>query len=99
MWAKVYYVILTALQMWLLGQILPLLVGDYIHEDDEHCNLFLKLMDIVDILFSPQVSDKYGAYVATLVHDHHHEFCRTYPTHSILPKYHFMVHMAQLMIL
>jgi len=85
--------------MWLLGRILPLLVGDYIHEDDKHWDLFLKLMDIVDILFSPRVSDDYGAYVAVLIHDHHQEFRRLYPTHSILPKQHFMVHMARLMIL
>jgi len=87
----------TASQMWLLGRILAILVGDCIDDDDDdECwNLFLKLMDIVDILISPCVSDDYAAYVATL---HHHEFCRIYPTCSVIPKMHFMVHMGRLMI-
>ena len=41
-----------ASQMSLMGQILPLIVGDYVPEDDEHWKLFVQMMDIVDILFS-----------------------------------------------
>lgn len=84
--------------MWLLSRILPLLVGDYVPEDDDHWQLFLQLMEIVDILFSPKTSEDHAAYVATLINDHHHDFCKLYPTHSIIPKMHFMVHMPRLMI-
>ena len=84
--------------MWLLGRVLPILVGDYIDEDDEYWKLFLQLMDIVDILFSFRVSDEHVAYVAALIHDHHHEFRRIYPTCNVIPKMHFMVHMGRLMI-
>lgn len=55
-------------------------------------------MDIVDILFSPNTSDDYMAYVSTLINDHHHDFCRLYDGHSMIPKMHFMIHMPRLMI-
>ena len=40
--------------MWLLGRVLPLIIGDYLPEDDEHWLLFLQM--IVDLLFSPALS-------------------------------------------
>ena len=91
-------VISSASQMWLLGRILPLIIGEHVPEDDEHWMLFLQLMDIVDILFAPSISEDYAVYVDTLIHDHHHEFCHLYKDASIIPKMHFMVHMPRLMI-
>ena len=84
--------------MWLLGQILPLLVGDFVDDDDEHWMLFLQLMDIVDLLFCPKTTKDHAAYLATLISDHHSNFCRLYPTKSVIPKMHFMIHMPRLMI-
>ena len=84
--------------MWLLRQILPLLIGDFVDEDDEHWLLFLNLMEIVDLLFSPKTSTDHVAYVATVIGDHHSEFCRLYPTKSAIPKMHFMVRMSRLMV-
>ena len=43
--------------MWLLGRILPLVIGECIPEDDERWMLYLQMMDIVDILFSPTTSE------------------------------------------
>jgi len=45
--------------MNLMGHILPLIIGDFIPEDDEYWKLFVQMMDIVDILFSPNTSDEY----------------------------------------
>ena len=87
-----------ASQMSLMGHILPLIIGDYIPEDDEYWKLFTQMMDIVDVLFSPNTSDDYMAYVSTLINDHHHDFCRLYDGHSMIPKMHFMIHMPRLMI-
>lgn len=86
-----------ASQMNLFGHILPLLIGDLVPDDDECWELFLNLMDITDILFSPKTSDDYAAYLTTLIQEHHHDFCRVYPGHKIIPKMHFMVHMPRLM--
>lgn len=87
-----------ASQMWLLGWILPLVIGEYVPKNDEHWRLYLQMMDIVDVLFAPSTSDDYAAYVTTLISDHHHDFCRLYPLSSIIPKMHFMVHMPRMMI-
>lgn len=46
----------------------------------------------------PQVTEDQAAYVATLISDHHQDFCELYPDHSVIPKMHFMVHMPWLMI-
>ena len=81
-----------------MGHILPLIIRDNIPEDEEYWKLFVQMMDIVDVLFSPNTSDEYMAYVAALISDHHHDFCRLYAGHSIIPKMHFMIHMPRLMI-
>jgi len=78
--------------------VLPLIIGDFVLEDDQHWELFLQLMDIVDILFSPTTSTDFAAYVLTLINDHHNEFRKLYPEHSVIPKMHFMVHMPRLMM-
>ena len=85
-----------ASQMNLLGHILPLVIGYFVPEDDEHWQLFLRLMDIVDLLLSPNTSDDHASYVAALISEHHHDFLRLYPDKSIIPKMHFMVHMPRL---
>ena len=91
------YVCIAA-QVWLLGCILPLVIGDLVPEDDENWKNFLKLMDIVDILSCPIITEDNVAYLAALINDHHEEFRRLYPHHSIIPKMHFMVHMPRLML-
>ena len=61
--------------MWLLGHILPLLVGDFVVEEaDEHWQLYLQLMEIVDLMFCPKTSHDHAVYVATLISDHHSTF-------------------------
>ena len=61
-----------ASQMWLFGRILPLIIGEFVPED-EHWDLYLRLMETVDLLFSPSTSDEYAAYIAVLINDHHHD--------------------------
>ena len=90
--------LLIAAQAWLLARILPLLVGDYIPDDDEQWQNFLRMMDIVDRLFSPKISEDDATYIKWLISDHHQEFCRLYPTMSVIPKMHFMLHMPRLMV-
>ena len=92
------HLLLIAAQAWLLARILPLLVGDYIPDDDERWENYLRMMDIVDRLFSPKISEDDATYIKWLISDHHQEFCRLYPTMSVIPKMHFMLHMPRLMV-
>ena len=45
--------------------------------------------------FSPVVTADMAAYLEVLIEEHHIEFCKLYPSESIIPKMHFMIHYAQ----
>ena len=81
--------------MWLLARILLLLVADYVPDDDDHWLLYLQMMEIVDLLFSPELTGDHAAYLAALINDHHHDSCQLYPDCNIIPKMHFMIHIPQ----
>ena len=65
-------------------------------DDDEHWLLYLQMMEIVDLLFSPKLTADHAAYLAALINDHHHDFCQLYPDCNIIPKMHFMIHIPRL---
>ena len=87
------HMLLVATQTWHLACILH-----YIPDDDKWWENFLRMMNIVDQLFSPKISKDDAAYIKWLNSDHHQEFCQLYPTMSVIPKMHFMLHMPHLMV-
>ena len=92
------YTIPKASQMWLFGRILPVLVGNDVPEDDEHWHNFLLLLQITDYLLAPKVTVDEVAYMELLIQQHHEAFVHLYPSASIIPKMHYMVHMPRIMI-
>ena len=55
---------------------LPLLIVEFIPQQDEHWELFLTtMMEIVGLPFAPTTTADHTAYLATLINDHYHEFC------------------------
>jgi len=84
--------------MWLLGRVLPLVIGDLVPEDDEMWHNFLLMMEIVDRLFSSRVSEDTAVYLGVLIDEHHTAFTSLYPNESVIPKMHFMVHMPRLIL-
>ena len=83
--------------MWLLGRILPLLIGDLVPRGDKKWDNFLTMMRIMDILFAPTTTEDLLGYLSHILEAHHHEFTKLHPVQSIIPKMHFMVHMPRLM--
>ena len=83
----------AASQMWLLGRLLPVMVGRFIPESDACWQNYVLLLDIVDILMAPEVVPSDISLLAVLIEDHHREFTTLYPTSSVIPKMHHMVHM------
>ncbi len=81
--------------MWLLGRILPLIIGDLVPQEDQKWENYILLMDIVDILFAPKISTDHTSYLARLINEHHNKFKVLYPDDSIIPKMHFMIHMPR----
>ena len=88
----------TASQMWLLGRLLPILVGQYVPEDDEHWSNYLLLLDIVDIMFARRITEDTPGYLHQLIEEHHSNFTRLYPEYSVIPKMHFMIHVPRIML-
>lgn len=84
--------------MWCLAIHLPLIIGDLIPADNAKWQLYLRLLEITTICFSPTVSEEKIAYLQVLIEDHHTEFCNLYPECPIIPKMHFMIHMPSVML-
>ncbi|KAJ8274815.1 hypothetical protein COCON_G00094400 [Conger conger] len=83
---------LNATQSWCLLRNMPLLFGDLIQTDDKYWHLLLLLLQIVNIVFSPVLSDGMTIYLKHLITDHHRLFKQLFPTINLLPKHHFMIH-------
>lgn len=92
------YLIISAAQMWLLGRLLPMMVGDKIPHLDEHWSTYTDLLDIVDLLLAPAITEDEVCNLATMISDHHHQFKQLYPHASITPKMHYLVHMPRLIL-
>ena len=84
-----------ASRMWCLARLLPLMVGEFVPEDDKNWRLFLTLLTIIDYVFAPRTSQEVVSYLAVLIKDHHEEFKRLYPDSPITPKLHNMIHIPE----
>ncbi len=87
-----------ALQMWLLGRLLPIMVGDKVPVGDDHWLNYLDLLTITDLLLAPEITEDDISHLSVLIKDHHQEFVNLYPHASVTPKMHYLVHMARLII-
>lgn len=87
-----------AAQMWLLGRVLPFMIGSNVPEENQHWKNFLKLLEIVDYLMAPDITEDEVGYLSILIQQHHQEFIRLYTINSAIPKHHFMIHMARLIL-
>lgn len=83
---------LNAIQSWCLLRNMPLLFGDLIETDDKHWDLLILLLQIVNIVFSPVLSEGMTIYLKHLIINHHQLFKQIFPEINLLPKHHFMIH-------
>ena len=72
------------------------MIGQWIPEQNEHWLSYLLLLNIVDILLAPSIAVEDTALLSAMVQDHHNDFVTIYPGVSVIPKMHFMIHMARL---
>ena len=86
----------AAAQMWLLGRILPLVIGDLVPRGNAKWENFIAMMKIVDLLFAPTITEELLGYLSQIIEGHHHSFTTLYPGESVIPKMHFMIHMPRL---
>lgn len=93
-YASLLYFALAA-QMWCFCRMLPFMIGHLIPTGDEHWVNFLRLLEIIDLLMAPCITHQLITYLGDLIKEHHEEFTRLYPSCSITPKFHFMIHYAE----
>lgn len=83
---------LNAIQTWCLLRNVPLMFGDLVTSTDQHWGLLLLLLQIVNIVFSPMLSQGMCVYLKHLIVEHHKLFKMLYPQKNLLPKHHFLIH-------
>ena len=86
----------SASQMWLLGRLLPLMVGKYVPGDDAHWRCFLQLLRILCIATAVEVTVDTVSLLSVLIQDYLVTFNHLYP-HSITPKLHYLLHLPRQM--
>ena len=86
------------MQMWTLARFLPLIIGQLIPEENKFWLNFLRLLDIMDILFSTSLSPEDCGYLEALISDHHTCFFELYSSLNVTPKLHNLIHMPRLIL-
>ena len=67
-----------------------------VSEGDKYWQNFLLMLEITDILLSPEITIDEVGYLGTLISTHHETFVKIYPDNSFIPKLHYLVHTPRL---
>lgn len=83
---------LNAIQTFFLIRNVPLIFGDVVGEGNAHWRLLLLLLQIMNIIFSPVITDGMTVCLKHLILEHHKLFKELYSHHKMIPKHRFMIH-------
>lgn len=73
---------------------MPIVIGKFVPLNEVHWENFLSLLLITGYLMAPEIAEDEIDYVKVLIEEHHRQFKLIYPDASIIPKLHYMIHMA-----
>ena len=82
----------TASTMWLLSQMLPSILHNYVPHMSPQCISFLNLLEIMGIAFGRKVTDALVLFLKSSVKGYFTNFKTTYNV-NIIPKQHCLVHL------
>jgi len=85
-------------QMFVLMYVLPLILTKFITSDNLNWKLFLRLLEIMELLLSPTLTTGHLSYLAELIAEHHTLFRKLYPDSRLKYKHHRMVHYSSVML-
>jgi len=74
------------------------MIGDLVPEGNEYWQLYLKLVEILDLSTTPSVWREYAHYLATLIAEHHEIYFYVFRK-TLKPKYHLVLHLVRIMLL
>ena len=69
---------------------LPVMIGHYVPENDEYWIHYIKLLDIVDLIFSPTVHPTMPGYLEVAIEENSVMFVTLYGGASIILKMQFL---------
>ena len=81
--------------MWLLGRLLPLMVGHRVKEGDEKWDCYIQLLKIVTLATAFEISELTINLMTLLVEDYLRDYNHLYL--SMVPKLHYLIHLPQQM--
>ena len=84
-----FYIRLTAAQMWCLSRLLPMMIDYKIPVADVRWQNFLLLSKIIDYIFVPVLLLDHVAYLHVVIEEHHRTFTGQCPSGSITMKMHY----------
>jgi hypothetical protein len=64
--------------MWCLARILPLVIGEWVPEDQPQYGTFLLLRAVLDITMTPVTSLEKVMYLREIIDEHHQLFLQSY---------------------
>ncbi|CAH0392859.1 unnamed protein product [Bemisia tabaci] len=82
---------LSASEMIVLVKYLPLILGDYVPEDDEVWSILLKLREITDLLMAPALQTQCAELMQLLIQEHHEIYLKVTKSHLKF-KHHCLLH-------
>lgn len=81
---------------WALLRLLPLLIGNYIPEQEQSWEILMDLKEIVEITVSTTLSEGTLCYLGNKLSDHRQLLTDTFPEFKLKPKHHFIDHYVHL---
>lgn len=86
-----------AIQNWNFLRLLPLIIGDRVHEpQDKVWQLALQLKDIVDLTCAQTISRSQIAYLDVLIQEYLDSRKTLFPDNNLRPKHHYLSHYSGL---
>ncbi len=64
--------------------------------DDEYWKNFGLFLEICQYLFAPRLTENDLAVLEDNIASHHNQFIALYPSKSIIPKLHYLIHMPRI---
>jgi len=83
---------MNASQAWCFGRYFCLMIGNLVDKQYPYLRVIHMLLDIIDIIFAPEITVSMTYLLEELISKHHELFCDLFPAEHLIPKQHFLVH-------
>ena len=84
--------LVSASQMWELVNVFAYIIEPVLPPDDTHYLCFMILNDIGSMLLSSVIALDQVPYLRILIKEYLENFKTLYPSRSLTPKFHYLVH-------